>query len=372
MKPSLKKENQFSKINKNKSAGPHDGPFIFMTINLIRARLIQRKNRFVASVLIDNTETEVYVPNTGRLSELAIPGARCLLAESSGRYRYKLLYIFNNGFPVMIDSTLSNSLFAELLVSKKVPGLEKFKLLRREPVYGRHRFDFLIAENKNSCYVELKSCTLFYRDVASFPDAVSSRASEHIRELAKIPESRLVILVLNNSAEVFIPNYHTDYEFYKTLKENSDRIVISSFRIDYNDQLEIKRLFPVPVIIPEVSKKGFFFMVISDDNNFYIYISGECSDVFDEIKKIKRRRSALKDSLFSANPIRILKDFPVITDNLSTGNTIELFTNSGGIKIKGTSSCSSRVFRFKHNPLEQRWFHEHVLKLRFSPYTSER
>jgi len=113
-------------------------------------------------------------------------------------------------------------------------------------------------------------------------------------------------------------------------------------------------------------------MVISDDNNFYIYISGECSDVFDEIKKIKRRRSALKDSLFSANPIRILKDFPVITDNLSTGNTIELFTNSGGIKIKGTSSCSSRVFRFKHNPLEQRWFHEHVLKLRFSPYTSER
>ncbi|HPS58274.1 MAG TPA: DNA/RNA nuclease SfsA [Spirochaetota bacterium] len=336
---------------------------------LIPARLIRRKNRFVASVLIDTTATEVYVPNTGRLSELAIPGAECLLAESSGKYRYKLLYIISNGFPVMIDSTLSNSLFAELLMSGKVPGLETYRLIRREPVYGRHRFDYLLADSKNTFYVELKSCTLFYRGTASFPDAVSSRASQHIRELSSIQGGRLILFILNDSAEVFVPNYHTDYEFYQVLKENAGRINISALRISYSNDLSITALTPVPVHIPEVSRAGYFFMILSGNSNgFYLYLSAYTDNVFDAVKKIKSRGKTFHNFCGIDGSFRILKDFPVIGDAHSGEKSTELFCDNGGRELVIPGPGTGRIFHFSLNPLEHKWFHNHILELRFSRY----
>ncbi len=341
-----------------------------MNKNLIPARLILRINRFVATVLIDNTETEVYVPNTGRLSELAIPGADCLLTESHGKYNYKLLYIISNGFPVMIDSTLSNSLFAELLIAKEVPGFEKCTLIKREPVYGNHRFDYLVSDGSDSFYIELKSCTLFFRDVASFPDAVSSRASEHIRALSSAPESRLVILILNDSASVFVPNFHTDYEFYSALKENGDKINISALRINYSKQLEIETLTPVPVLIPEISRSGYLLVVLADEiNKFYIYMSPYMIDAFDEIRKIKNGRSILH--IFSGLncSTRVLKDFPILDEPSSADKSIELFYIMEGVELKETGNDGHRLFRFSKNPLDQKWFHDHILELRFLKYS---
>lgn len=152
---------------------------------LLKATLIKRVNRFVAEILIDNKKLHVYVPNTGRLSELALPGSEILLSPINAKYRYKILYIIKKSFPVMIDSTYSNSLFYELLLNKKVPELCLFDSITREPVYGNHRFDFLLKHINEKSFIELKSCTLFYKKTGSFPDAVSSRASEHIKSLAE-------------------------------------------------------------------------------------------------------------------------------------------------------------------------------------------
>lgn len=365
----MKRENRCLTINKFHGAA-RAALKLSMKKNLITAILIRRINRFVASVLIDTIKTDVYVPNTGRLSELAIPGSECLLAESAGRYRYKLLYILSNGFPVMIDSTLSNSLFAELILSQKVPGLEAFSLIRREPVYGNHRFDYLLGDDKNSCYAELKSCTLFFNNVASFPDAVSSRASEHIRLLASTQGGRLIILVLNHRAEVFVPNYHTDYEFYMALKENYGRITISAFRISYDDDLNIDSLSPVPVHIPEVSQRGFFFMVFCDDTGtFYIYISGCTDNVFDSVRRMKSPAYALHKICGITGISRILKDFPVISDTGRCDISAGLFCRNSGQELEVTGPSGGRIFSFTLNPLEQRWFHQHVLELRFSQYS---
>lgn len=340
-----------------------------MNKNLIPARLVLRINRFVATVLIDNIETDVYVPNTGRLSELALPEAHCLLAESHGKYKFKLLYIISDGFPVMIDSTLSNSLFAELLMTQKVPGLEKYQLVKREPVFGSHRFDYLLAHDLNSCYVELKSCTLFYKHVASFPDAVSTRASEHIRELSSTKNGKLIILILNDHAEIFIPNYHTDYEFYQTLKNYSGRITISAFRISYNSNLVIEALSPVPVHIPEVTQAGYFFIVLEESTgNYYIYRSAYTLNVFDAVKRIKSRGNVLNKICGITVSSRILKDFPVINDAHPGDYSLEVFKNNNGYELAETCSETGRIFRFSRNPLEQKWFHDHILELRFSQY----
>jgi len=188
-------------------------------LHLSRAVLLRRQNRFVAEVILNGKTETVYVPNTGRLSELALPGAELLLAPINGKYRLKILYIINNNYPVMIDSTYSNRLFRNLLEADIVPSLEGSSLIRREPVYGNHRFDFLISQGEEERYIELKSCTLFHKSTASFPDAVSTRASDHVKLLGETGKGVIVFFILKEGIKRFVPNYHTDFTFYRVLKK---------------------------------------------------------------------------------------------------------------------------------------------------------
>ena len=92
--------------------------------NFIEAKFVKRINRFVSIVHLKDKDIHIYIPNTDRLSELTIPGRKVILVPSRGKYKYKILYIFHNDFPVMIDSVLSNRLFFDLLSYKRVPDME--------------------------------------------------------------------------------------------------------------------------------------------------------------------------------------------------------------------------------------------------------
>ncbi len=331
------------------------------------ATFISRINRFVAAVTINNIETNVYVPNTGRMSELALPGTECLLTESRGRYQYKILYMISNGFPVMIDSSLSNSLFAELLANRKVPGLEEYSLLQREPVYGRHRFDFLLEHENNKCYVELKSCTLFYGRAASFPDAVSDRASSHIEHLASTGCGRLIIFILNEESRVFIPNYHTDYNFYLTLKKYSPAIKVDALRIKYNSSLEITSLENVPVHIPDVSRSGFFFAaVISGSGMHMVYVSDFCHDVFIAVQKFRAR---LKQGITvpCIHDVAKIYDMPIIGLMPQHDEIHSIISSHDGVLTAGVDG-DGKYYWFSYNPAETKWFWDYILRLRFSQY----
>ena len=89
-----------------------------------------------------------------------------------------------------INTQLSNTLAAEAIAASRVPGLAGFTRIRREVRYGAEnsRIDLLLeAEGATPCYVEVKNVTLVGTGVdagvARFPDAVSTRASKHLREL---------------------------------------------------------------------------------------------------------------------------------------------------------------------------------------------
>ena len=46
------------------------------------------------------------------------------------------------------------------------------------------RFDFLISDNKEKCFLEVKNVTLSRKDkIAEFPDAITSRGTKHLKEL---------------------------------------------------------------------------------------------------------------------------------------------------------------------------------------------
>lgn len=49
----------------------------------IEAEFEARVNRFVARVRLQKKSLEVHVPNSGRLAELLVPGARVILREAA-------------------------------------------------------------------------------------------------------------------------------------------------------------------------------------------------------------------------------------------------------------------------------------------------
>jgi sugar fermentation stimulation protein A len=352
---------------------------------LQKANLVKRINRFVAEVILNNEKINVYVPNTGRLSELALPGTEVLLAPINAKYKYKILYMINRSYPVMIDSTYSNRLFHSLLKEKKVPGFEKYSSIRSEPVYGNHRFDFLLADKTGEKFIELKSCTLFHNRIGAFPDAVSSRASEHVKKLAESGIGELIFFVLKNDIDKFIPNYHTDFMFYETLNFYKNKINIRALAVQYDADLKIQSLKEIPIVIPEVKPHGIFLLVmfnpedtVSDDREvleqgFYIYCGYHMENVFKAINSIRKKngiKSILPGKQFSK--LKIISDLPIAGSPVTTDEVENRLIDNGGLNLPFDGqriNCAGNCFiYFKENPLKQSWFWDLILGLRFGEY----
>jgi hypothetical protein len=285
----------------------------------------------------------------------------------------------------MIDSTYSNRLFHSLLKEKNVPGLEKYSSIKSEPVYGNHRFDFLLKDENSEKFIELKSCTLFHNRTGAFPDAVSSRASEHVKELAESGIGELIFLVLKNDIEKFIPNYHTDFLFYQTLKLYKDKITIRALAVQYDEYLKIQSLKEIPVIIPEVEPKGIFLLILfnpedtvsSDgevlEQGFYIYCGDHGEDVFKAITSIRKKngiRSILSGKQFSR--LKIISDLPIIGSSITTDEVEKKLIDNGGLSIPfyehDNNSTGKCIIYYKEDPVKQSWFWDLILGLRFGEY----
>ena len=77
---------------------------------------LARPNRFIAHVLVDDTETVCHVKNTGRCRELLVPGAAVYLEKGTNPNRktaYDLIAVEKNGKLINMDAQAPNKVFAE-------------------------------------------------------------------------------------------------------------------------------------------------------------------------------------------------------------------------------------------------------------------
>jgi sugar fermentation stimulation protein A len=348
-----------------------------MNNELIEAVFLERHNRFVASVGLEGRVERVYVPNTGRLAELALPGEKCLLAKSQGKYRYRLLYFYYRERPVFIDSVACNSIFAGLLATGAVPGMEELRILRREPACGHHRFDFLLEDRQGKkLFAELKSCTLAEGDMASFPDAVSERAARHVEALAATGCGILIFFLLHGQARRFIPNYHTDYEFYLAMKKHAPALDVRVFAARYGEDLSIESAIPASFSIPDVRPCGSYMTVLRkkesesstrfpasaglESGDYYILYGTDDSDVF--IRKYKVNRIARSQGL------DFLTHIPVVTGRGGAEMLERGLTGLGGQPVDRImeTRAGEKLLRFRENPLKRRDFWDMVMSLRFA------
>ena len=56
---------------------------------LVEAVFIRRENRFRAEVDLNGTTVKVHVPNSGRMQELLVPGAKVWIQPASGTAKQK-------------------------------------------------------------------------------------------------------------------------------------------------------------------------------------------------------------------------------------------------------------------------------------------
>lgn len=232
--------------------------------NKVEAIFQKRLNRFVARVMLQGKSIDVHVPNSGRLAELFIPGARVILRDSdnpSRKYRFDLIMVYHNDILVSVDSILPNKLLVEefkrktsLLKSNgKIQKLLEYSYIKPEIKYEDSRFDMGLGEFEEiKYYIEIKGVTLVENRLALFPDAPTLRGTKHLLGLSKAKAkgygAGVFFIIQRQDADVFTPNDEMDQEFGKALRYAQDvgvdifayKCQVSPNKINLIKQLKVK------------------------------------------------------------------------------------------------------------------------------------
>ena len=195
-----------------------DGP-------LIPAVFIDRPNRFITLIRVNEEIHSSHLPDPGRLKELLIPGVELLVRpESSPRRKtsFTTVMVRNEGILISLVSTLPNRFVKHALEQNSIPFLKKYNLVRSEIPFGKHRIDFLMADCKSkNFYLEVKSVTFVKNNIAKFPDAVTKRGMSHAMALAGIVKkggnAGILFVCQRSDAKAFQPMWGRDPRFSKAL-----------------------------------------------------------------------------------------------------------------------------------------------------------
>lgn len=190
---------------------------------IIKAKFIDRPNRFIAHADINGNIETIHVKNTGRCAELLIPGAEIYVQESAKRDRktkWDLIAVEKSGRLINMDSQIPNYAVKEWI---EKGGLGKdLKTIRPETTYGNSRFDLYVEEKDRKIFIEVKGVTLEENGVCRFPDAPSDRAVKHLEELICAVregyEAYVFFVIQMKGVRYFTPNTDTHPKFAETLK----------------------------------------------------------------------------------------------------------------------------------------------------------
>ena len=216
--------------------------------NILPATFLSRPNRFVVQCLVNGRKVRAYLPNPGRLWELFFPGVKLFLQRLPRSPQRKLdhlvIAVERDGCPVMLHTHANNLVARNLIEEGRIPGLEGAEIIKAEHQVGKSRFDFLLQKDGREMVLEVKSCTLFNRTLAMFPDAVSARATKHLIELEELSRTgcgaAVLFIVHSPRATWFMPEHHTDLAFCRALLAVRDRILVKAMAVAWEQDLSFK------------------------------------------------------------------------------------------------------------------------------------
>jgi sugar fermentation stimulation protein A len=300
----------------------------------------------------------------------------------------------------MLHTHLTNAVAHYLLTHREVPGLEGAIVRASEVKVGRNRFDFLLEQGKKRILLEVKSCTLFGRHVAMFPDAVTERGARHLRELASRAEGNTdgaVLFVVHwPHARIFMPNYHTDLCFAETLLAVRHQIRIIALSVRWGPDLSLEgepRLLDIPwdYIERESKDRGSYLLVLFLKRNrsvsvgklgkvlfargFYVYVGSAMGGLK---RRIERHRRLRKHLYWHIDALRAVAEFryalPVRSSVRLECDIASALESLGDWQIPGFGStdctCRTHLFGFTSDPVDYPGFHNLLQHFRMDRYVS--
>jgi sugar fermentation stimulation protein A len=346
-----------------------------------------------------------FLPNPGRLQELLIPGRIVHLVKEekspNRKTRYTAVAVERDSRPIMLHTHRTNEVARYLLQKRKIPGLEKTKIVKSEFRVGRSRFDFLLKEENQYILLEVKSCTLVGKGAAMFPDAVTERGARHLRELAQISEEgvRTVVLFIVHwpFAEVFMPDYHTDLNFSQTFLQVRDRVEVIPVSVRWEKDLSLSpkvRALQIPwsYIKREARDRGSYLLILSLKRirkinvgklgevhfrkGFYIYVGSAMANLS---KRMERHRQLRKQHRWHIDELRAVAQFHSVLA-IRSSDRLECEIAEAVSEVAEWSvprfgstdcSCDTHLFGMSGDPLHSEDFHKLLQYFRMDRYPRE-
>ncbi len=156
------------------------------TNSLIKGKLLKRYKRFFTDIKVNNKIITAHCPNTGSMQGLLDEGNEVLVSEHDDpkrKLKFTLEIIKAKKRYVGVNTHRANKIVNHGLENKLISEFKTIKNIKPEFKFSDDtRFDFLCDNN----LIEVKNVTLFReKDVAEFPDAVTSRGTKHLNMLIK-------------------------------------------------------------------------------------------------------------------------------------------------------------------------------------------
>jgi sugar fermentation stimulation protein A len=195
---------------------------------LIRGTLVRRYKRFLADVRLPSGEIiTAHCTNTGSMLGCNAPGSVVYLSLSPNKgrklaYTWEMIQIKRTW--IGINTFHPNRLVAEAIEAGAIPELRGYEVVRREVKVSAHsRLDLCLDGQSGSCYVEVKNVTMSFDGAAAFPDAVSDRATKHLRELIRLKRkghrAAIVFVIQRGDCKHFRPADEIDPEYGRWLRK---------------------------------------------------------------------------------------------------------------------------------------------------------
>ena len=193
---------------------------------LIPGRFIKRYKRFFVDVKINDKTITAHCPNTGSMYGLLKKGNKVWVTKSDNpnrKLKYTLQIIEDKKSKVGVNTHLTNKIVHHALENNLIREFDKKIQVKPETKFGTNtRFDFLITQKKFKAFIEVKNVTLSrIKNLAEFPDAVTSRGLKHINELLKASNMGYKIFILyliqRNDCKLFKIAEDVDPEYSNSL-----------------------------------------------------------------------------------------------------------------------------------------------------------
>ena len=168
---------------------------------LISGLFIKRYKRFFVDIKISNKIITAHCPNTGSMYGLLKKGNKVWISKSNNpnrKLKYTLEIIEDENSKVGVNTHSTNKIVYHALQNNLIEGFDNILEIKQEVKFGLNtRFDFLVSSKKYKAFIEVKNVTLSReKDLAEFPDAITTRGLKHINELLKASKKNYKIFIL--------------------------------------------------------------------------------------------------------------------------------------------------------------------------------